>query len=287
MTSLARLLAPWHPAVAWALAAAAAVGIATAVSHGAHSGVRGALIVVLTWATVRELAPRRALPALLAPVAAVAYAIPERVDLLASLCVLLAARVASRSTGRSLTGVDCGVLVVLAGWAAARPAGLPAALVLAGVVFSSDGRARNRSTGALVLVAALVVGSTEGTITIRADWAGSGTFGLALLVVAAIGSALLVATRLPARLRARDDRRREPLRGPRVHAARVAAVASVAAAALWVGRAGVFELGAVTAAVAVCGLLGRTVPSSSRWSSTAAGSAHTSAPTRASATLRT
>ncbi len=129
-----------HPATAWALAASTIVFVTAGLSHGFDSGLRGALAAFVAWAIVRELAPRRALASLIAPFAAVAFAIPARTDMLACVGVLLASRIALRSVGDPLTGLDRVLLVGFAAWCATRPEGLPVAVVLAAVLLGRRGR---------------------------------------------------------------------------------------------------------------------------------------------------
>lgn len=248
-SALYRSIAPWHPAVAWVWFASIAVGSATAIAHGAGSGVRGALAVFLCWAIVRELAPRRALPALLAPVAAVAFAIPGDTDLLACWCVLVAARVAAGTARATPTLLDLALLVPFAAFASTRPAGLPAAVVLSAVVFAVSHRPRFRVAGVGMLLASIGVGAVEGTLTARPGWDDPGSPAQVLLALAVAATAWLLAAPLPARLRARSDRGREHLRGQRVRAARAAVVASLLAAVGWTGLDGAFALSAAAGAL--------------------------------------
>lgn len=249
VSSLGRSVAPWHPATAWALGASTSVFITASLAHGIGSGFRGAVAVFIAWAITRELAPKRFLASALAPVAAVAFAIPADTDLLSCVGVLLAARIASRTVGDPPTLFDCIALVALAGWLATRPPGLPVALVLAAVVFVTEHRSRHRITGTLMLLVALVVGSTEGTLTVRGAWEDPSMPAQLLMLGALVGSILLIAWPLPRRLRVRDDRRRGSLHGQRIRIARIVTAASVAAAVAWVGTSGMFELSSAAAAL--------------------------------------
>lgn len=260
ISSLWRAVVPWHPATAWALGASWATFAATSFSHGLQSGVRGGLTVFVAWAIVRELAPKRAFASFLAPFAAIAFAIPADTDLLACVGALLAARIASRSVGDPPTLLDCAVLVPLAGWVATRPAGLPVALVLAAIVFADSHRMRARLIGIAMLVVVLVVGATEGTLTLRPGWDDLADQAHVLLALAGAAAAWLLVAPLPRLLRARDDRRRGHLRGVRIRVARLAAFASVAAAIAWVGLDGAFELSAASAALLAAGLGGARLP---------------------------
>jgi hypothetical protein len=249
LTSLMRSLAPWHAAALWMWTTFVIVGISTAISHGLHSGVRGALAVLLAWAITRELSPRRAVASFLAPFLAVAFAIPADTDLLACVAVLLAARIATRSVGDPPTLLDGLFLVPFAAWAATRVAGFPVAIVLAAVIYSAAPPRRLRAVGGMALVAALVVGSLEGTLTFRFEWHDPRLAKQLLVALAAFAGLLLVAKPLPTNLRLRDDRRRGQLQGARIRAGRITVVAAVAAAIAWMGIDGAFELSSASAAL--------------------------------------
>lgn len=256
LTSLARSVVPWHPATAWALAASTIVFVTAGISHGFDSGFRGAVAVFLAWAITRELAPRRFVASMLAPFAGVAFAIPADTDLLACVGVLLAARVASRSVGDAPTLLDCIALVPMAAWLATRPVGLPVALVLAAIVFVQDHERRLRLTGVIMLIVVLVVGSTEGTLTVRFGWDDPSVAAQVLMAAAAAAALVLLVWPLPRRLKVRDDRDRGHLLGVRIRVARIATIAVVGAAIAWVGSSGMFELSAVSAAVLAAGIGG-------------------------------
>lgn len=242
------------------LFAASATVIATALAHGVGSGVRGGIVVFLAWAITRELAPKRAIASLLAPFAAIAFAIPGDADLLACWGVLMAARLAARTVGDPPTLLDCALLLPFAGWVAMRPAGLPVALVLAAIIFSDSRRARARVTGLGALAVVLAVGATEGTLTPHPGWDDPATLAQVLLASAAAATTWLLVAPLPRRLRARDDRGRGQLRGVRIRTARIATLACVGAAIAWVGVDGAFELAAASAALLAAGLGGARLP---------------------------
>lgn len=256
LSSLGRSIAPWHPATAWALSTSFAVFVSASFAHGLSGGVRGAVAVFLAWAITRELAPKRFVASMLAPFAGVAFAIPGDTDLLACVGVLLAARIANRSVGDPPTLLDCIALVPIAGWLATRPVGLPVALVLAAIVFIQDHKRRLRVTGSLMLLVALVVGSTEGTLTVRSAWEDPSLPAQVLMAATVAGALILLAWPLPRFLHVRDDRRRGPLLGARVRVARIATVAAVAAAVGWVGTSGMFELSSASAALLAAALGG-------------------------------
>lgn len=256
LSSLARSVAPWHPATAWALSTSAVVFVTAGLAHGVSGGFRGAVAVFLAWAITRELAPKRFLASMLAPFAGVAFAIPGDTDLLSCVGVLLAARIASRSMGDPPTTLDCIALVPIAAWLATRPEGLPVALVLAAVVFVQNHEQRFRLTGALMLVVVLVVGSTEGTLTLRSAWEDPALPAQVLMAATAAAALVLLAWPLPRRLHVRDDRRRGHLRGARIRVARIATVAAVGAGVAWVGTSAMFELSSASAAVLAAALGG-------------------------------
>jgi hypothetical protein len=236
------------------------VFVSTWVSHGLHSGVRGALVAFLAWAIVRELAPKRALASLLAPFAAVAFAIPADSDVLACVGVLMAARTAARTVGDPPTLLDCAALVALAGWLATRPDALPVALVLAAVVFADGPPLRLRLAGLAALATALVVGSVEGTLTLRPGWPELALQAQVLVAVAAAATVWLLVAHVPTRLRARDDRHGGQLRGARIRSARIVTVAAVVATVAWIGSDAVFSLSAACAALLAAGLGGARLP---------------------------
>ncbi len=256
VSSLGRSVVPWHPATAWALTASALVFVTAGIAHGPEGGFRGAVAVFLAWAITRELAPKRALASALAPFAGVAFAIPGDTDLLACVGVLLAARIASRSVGDPPTPFDSVALVLLSAWLATRLVGLPVALVLAAIVFVQDHTARLRVTGALMLGAALVVGSTEGTLTLRGGGEDLSLAAQVLMLATGAAAVALLVWPLPRRLHVHDDRRRDHLHGARIRTARVATVASIAAAIAWVGTSGAFELSSACAALVAAALGG-------------------------------
>lgn len=256
VSSLYRTIVPRHPATAWALSTSFAVFVSASLAHGISGGFRGGVAAFLAWAITRELAPKRAVASMLAPFAAVAFAIPGDTDLLACTGVLLGARVASRSVGDPPTLLDCIALVPIVAWLASRPAGLPVALVLAAIVFVQDHERRLRLTGLVLLVTAILVGSTEGTLTVRTAWEDPSLPAQVLLALATAAALVLLVWPLPRRLRVRDDRRRGQLYGARVRTARVVTVASVAAAIAWVGTSGAFELSSASAALVVAALGG-------------------------------
>ena len=256
LSSLGRSVLPWHPATAWALATSAVVFVGAGFAHGIAGGFRGAVAVFLAWAITRELAPKRFWASALAPFAGVAFAIPGDTDLLACVGVLLAARVASRTVGDPPTTFDCVLLLGIAGWLATRPIGVPVALVLAAIVFVQDHRTRLRVTGIAMLVVTIVVGSTEGTLTLRPEWADHAAPAQVVLALALVGSLVALAWPLPRRLRVRDDRRRGQLHGARIRVARVVVVASVLAGIAWTGSSGAFELASASAALVAVGLGG-------------------------------
>lgn len=256
ISSLHRSVVPWHPATAWALSTSFAVFVSASFAHGISGGFRGGVAVFLAWAITRELAPKRAVASLLAPIAGVAFAIPGDTDLLSCVGVLLAARVAGRSAGDPPTPIDCIALVPIAGWLATRPEGLPVALVLAAIVFVQDHDRRLRLTGALMLVVVLVVGSTEGTLTVRGGWDDPAFGAQVLMALAAACALVLLVWPLPRRLRVKDDRRRGFLHGARIRTARVVVVASIVASIAWVGSDAVLALSSGSAALIAAGLGG-------------------------------
>ena len=193
---------------------------------------------------------------ILMPLIAVPFAIPAETNVLACVVVLMAARLAARTVGDPPTLLDSVLLIGMAAWAATRDAGLPAALVLAAVMFVDTPRLRARISGAIALVAVLVIGALEGTLTMHPGWDDPVRAEQVLLIVLAIGAVRLVVTALPARVRVRDDRRRAWLVGTRIRSARVATVAAVLAAIAWTGIDGAFALSSVSAAILVVGLGG-------------------------------
>jgi hypothetical protein len=258
LTSLSRSPAPWYPAAGWAWFASIVVLVGAGASHGFDAGVRGAVAVFLAWAIVRELAPKRWLASLLAPFAAVAFAIPAETDLLACFGVLLVARIALRSVGDPPTLLDCAILVALSGALALRPVGLPVAIVLAAIMWADAPPLRTRVAGLVALAAALVVGSTEGTLTLRPDWDDPAMGAQVLLAILGAAMLVLVAWPLPRRLAVACDRRRGgKLQGVRLRSSRLAAVSCVLAGIAWTGTDGVFELSAASAAIVAASLGGR------------------------------
>lgn len=256
LTSLYRSPLPTSFAASWAWFATIVVFLSTWHSHGLDSGIRGAAAVFFAWALVRELAPMRPLPSLFVPLLAIAFAIPEHTDILACGAAVVMARVASRTVGASLTWLDYVVLVPFAAWAATHIVGLPVALVLAAVIFVEESGWRSRVFGIVTLVAVIVVGSVEGTLTMRGGWDESSDGKIGLMLILAVAAFRLVITRLPVRVRVRDDRKRDWLRGANVRVARIAIVAALGAAIAWDGTDALFHLSALSAAVIAVGLGG-------------------------------
>lgn len=261
VTSLYRSPAPWHPAALWAWIAAAIVLVTAWPAHGFDSALRGAIAAFLAWAIVRELAPGRWCASLLAPVAAVAFAIPAGTDLLACFGVLVAARVALRSVGAPPTWFDCGVLIILSGLLATRPAGLPVAVVVAAILWVDSPPRRSRVAGLVALVTALVVGATEGTLTMRPGWDDPSIGAQVLLALLAAAIVVLTFWPLPSQLSTRCDRRRAgQMSGVRLRSARIVVAVCVIAALAWTGADGVFALSAAAAALVAAALGGRGNP---------------------------
>lgn len=256
MTRLHRSFAPWHPAAAYALGCSLLIGLLAGISHGASSGVHGGLAVFLGWATVRELAPSRLVPGLLAPWTTLVFAIPAEADLRACLVVMLAARIAAGTTGGAPRLLDCAVLVALAAWSAVHPAGFPVALVLAAVLFVEGGRIRHRVAGALALGGAMLVGSLEGTATVRATAGSPNTAELVLDGLVLVAALVAIARRPPTRLRERPDRGTAGLVGRRVRSARIVMLFTLAAATVWTGLLAPFTLAAGSGALIAVALSG-------------------------------
>ena len=265
LSGLWRSVAPWYPAVAWIWFACAVVFVSTSIAHGIEGGTRGTIAVFLAWAIVREIAPRRFLPAALAPVAAVAFAIPVHTSIPACVAVLIAARVASRSTGIAPTWLDAAGVLALVAWCATQPAALPAALVLAAVTVATGRRSRLlRIVGAGGLVGALVIGSVEGTLVVHGGWDDHATAAVTIMGLAAVGAVWILLVPLPARLRARTDRTDESLYGTDVRTARFAVVGSVIATIVWTGTDGAFLLSSASAAILATALGGARVRAARR-----------------------
>lgn len=256
ISALWRSIVPWNPATAWMLCASSVVYVTAGISHGWDSGFRGAMATFLAWAIVREIAPRRALASALAPFAAVAFAIPAETDLLACTGVLFAARVAARSVGDPPTWFDGALLIGMCAWLAMRPEALPTALVLAAITFAAAPPDRLRATGVLALAGALLIGSIEGTLTIRPEWSAPAIPAQVLLACCVAASMALLAWPLPDRLRVRDDRRRGALRGRRIRIARLATIAPVLATVVWIGSDAPFVLASASAALLAAGIGG-------------------------------
>jgi hypothetical protein len=257
LTSLSRSPAPWHPAAAWAWTASTIVFVGAGISHGFDAGLRGAITVFLAWAIVRELAPKRWLASLLAPFVAVAFAIPSETDLLACFGVLLVARIALRSVGAPPTMFDCGILIALSGMLAMRPAGLPVAVILGAILWVDTTRTLVRAAGIAALAIALLVGSVEGTLTLRPGWDDPEMGAQVLFALLGAAMLVLVAWPLPRRLAVRCDRRSGGrLQGTRLRIARLAAVTCVLSAVVWTGTDGVFALSSAAAAIVAAALGG-------------------------------
>ncbi|MEX1280083.1 MAG: hypothetical protein AB1Z55_05130, partial [Acidimicrobiia bacterium] len=188
---------------------------------------------LLAWATARELdhdEPGGALvAAVLAPLAVASWGRPA---FLAGVALLMAARLALRSTGRVPTLVDQIVLLGLGGLAALPVAGWVAAMTLSVALAREGGRSSDRApagriTGfGLALVATIAHYAFGDAFTIP----DGGQPALAVVVgVIALGSVFLIPRRPPA---VPCDRTETPPSGSDQFAARILAGTGASAATL-------------------------------------------------------
>ena len=250
LSGLYRSIVPWHGATAWALVSSSIVFLSTWYSHGFNSGVRGGIAVFIAWAIVRELAPRRFWPSLLAPFATTPFAIPADTDLLACVGVLFAVRISARTTGSAITTLDSMVLAIVVWLMVVHAPGLPIALVLSAAVFAARPRGiRMRLTGIVLLAAALVTGVLEGTVTPRPELIELNEAKVVLSVLCAVAAVWLCVAPLPRRLSVRDDRDARHLRGSALRAGRVVAVCCLLAVLVWCGSPAPFLLSSLSGAL--------------------------------------
>jgi len=212
-------------------------------------GVLAGGAAFLAWAIGREVDPDRAsTAAIAAPLAAAAVAV-GRPSLWSAAAVLLAARVAVRSTGVAPKPVDLAMVAVVVAAAASSAVGVPAGLLAGGILVADRALARPApvfvaAAGLVVVLAAVAIGAVRGTLA--PDPAG---FELGEAVVAGLAGIGCLAVFGPARPRSLGDLTAEPLVGSRLRAARIVTAAALVGAAAWAGGPGVVALAPAGAAL--------------------------------------
>lgn len=197
------------------------------VSDAVGTAARGAAALFLGWALAREIDPVGELAAFLgAGLAAAAVLVGDgRMVVVAGVQLLVALRVANRSTGRGARTLDTFVMIALTGWCAL--AGVPVLGLVAAAAFGIDAvldrqrRARN-AVGAGCCVALAIFGwiLTFSVPAVTSRWT------MVIAGAAAIGFVLRVRPRAAARIV--TDAGDATLDPRRVAAAQALAVAVVA-----------------------------------------------------------
>ncbi|MCB2223939.1 MAG: hypothetical protein KQH83_07160 [Actinobacteria bacterium] len=211
----------------------------------------------LAWALGRELDPDRPWTAGLAAVLAAAILGAGIPSLWVAFAVLMAARVASRSTGVAPGPVDLAVLVGVSAGAGATDTGLGAGIVL-GVVLLTDRWLPGGShrlaplAGVAAIAAAIAASAVWGSLTPAAGLPQGPEWVVVPVAVLGLGVVLRRAT-----VRSAGDLTGEPLSAVRVRAGRVAAVAAGALCAAWAGGAGLTAGSVAWAALAASALPAR------------------------------
>lgn len=259
MRTLTALGRPIDPSVASnryaVLAAAAGAAVAGGVALAAGSGggaamgwaVRGGLAVFLAWAVARELDPDRTLSAALAaPLGLVALAAGAP-SLLAVTAVLLAARIAVRTTGLWPSRLDLVAMAVLAGLAGWQLHGVWAGLALAGVL-ALDTRLPRPAPARSLAGAVVAAGAALGAAIAGDGFAGGWVLPDVPEAFVLGGGALAVLALRHQPPVSTGDYTGVPLDGIRLRAGRLIVVAALAATALAGGGAGVATLSPVWAA---------------------------------------
>lgn len=213
--------------------------------HGVSYGVTA----FLTWAIARELDPGQPRTARLAVFVYGLAAWTGPPGLGATLAALLAARIIARTTGRAPTRWDLAGVVVVAGVAAASPAGFVVALGVAYALYAdtrlpdpAPATEQHAAAGATAVVAIVV---TLASGSFWTQWRGPDLLE-GLLILAALAA---VAVLRVGQVRSSGDLDRQPLSAERVQHARALTLGAALASVLWAGAAGIGALAGVFAAV--------------------------------------
>jgi hypothetical protein len=250
-SGIGRPIDPSYPSNVFVVAAAFAAGaVGSVVAFAGGSGILDSLgwgvaaggAAFVAWAVGREVDPDRTLVAGAAAPVAAAFVAVGRPSLVASGAVMLAARVAARTTGWPVGPVDLVVLAGLAGWSTAVPAGVPAGIVLGAVLVTEPARSGATpphvpAAGAAILAGVVAAAAWRGTLV--PDPSAIGGWQWVVLAVCAVG--VLAALR-PARTTTTADNTGEPLDPARLTVARVVTAMAVGGALVWAGGPGLVAL---------------------------------------------
>ena len=219
-----------------------------AVQNGMLAG--GAAFIA--WAITREIAPDHPVTAGAAAALAPLLLIAGPTDLLVAGLLILPVRMVAGTTGRDLTAVDLVAIAIGATVVGFREAGVIVAIVLAlgpaASAFWARGSRRLLVASSGVILAAVVV-----VVLVLADhdpWIQPA--GLARgLMVAGVAAGLVASWVVPPVSSQVDSRRGGLVLTRRVRFARITALVTCVATALWAGDPGILALGPAWTALAV------------------------------------
>jgi hypothetical protein len=263
VSAVGRPLDPAYPSNLFVLVAAPAAGAAWLVWKMATEGdwseaflraftAGGATF--LAWTVARELDPDRPWTAGVAAVAAAAIVGAGPPSLLVAAAVMLAARIAARTTGLAPRTADLVPMALLAAGVGATDGGFMAGVALGGVLVADrwlpgGARAPTVPLGLLGIAGAVVAAALWGILEPSPGLPSGPEW-----VVAGIAVLGLLSLGRPRSCTAPCDYRDEPVTASRVRVARLVAAAAAALTFVWLGGPGLTSGSAVWAALAAVAL---------------------------------
>lgn len=244
ISGISRLIDVRHPSNLFVVVAAVAAGAAAVAwryfgpgDDILRWGILSGGAVFLAWAIAREIDPDRPIGASVGALLALpllAYGAPS---LAAAAGVLLATRIAARTTGRSPTGVDAVVLIGLGAYLGRSPETWPAALIVVAALVVDrhlhDGPRSSSWMAGGVLLASIGAALVAAPDVVWERLSRSGGMLLALSLIA--GAWLLGRTRTPVSV---CDVYGRPLHAPRLLSARVLGLVGLTVPAIALGAQG-------------------------------------------------
>lgn len=217
-------------------------------------GLAYGVTAFLAWSIGRELDPDDPRTARYGVFAYAVTAWTGPPALAATVAVLLAARIVSRTSGRPPTRWDLAAVVVVAAVAALSPVGFVTGLALAYALYA-DTRLPDRAPEVDLHIAAAATAVVTVTVSLVAgsfwsDWRGPDVLELLVL----LATLAVVAVLRIDHVDSTGDYTDRPVLAHRVMQARVLTLVTAVAAILWTGAAGVGALAGVLAAILAIGI---------------------------------